>query len=344
MIKIPSLKDVLIYVFMLALACVHPHGVWAQSSPDQPANLPEQMTPIGQGYGGVIPPVAPPELGDPNYLNSLKGLLPLTPSQIHETKRALDQNQKALVAPPNGNPNSLVRSISLTLNPGEHPPLLHLFAGNVTTVVFSDVTGKPWPVTSITVGDKTSVEGQIVGNALVKGAPATQNGVDGSNVITLSPLTANAMAQNIVVTLQGLDIPVIFQIEAGDNSVDYRLDATIMKRGPLAADSYTESSAPEVGSPTMQAFIDGIPPTGATALTVSEPDVQAWYYLKQVYLRTTLSVLSPAYTERATSISGVVLYTLPAVPVILVSKGGVPSELALTGFPPMNNNQGNSNE
>jgi intracellular multiplication protein IcmK len=314
----------------------------AQQAVTQPAaSLPEQMTPIGQGYGGVIPPEAPPELSDPSFLNSLKTLVPLTPTEILMTKRQVDADQKAAVAPPDGSPSSVVRSISVTLNPGESPPLIHLFQGNVTTVVFSDVTGQPWPVTSITVGDKNSVSGQIVGNMLVKQTPQSSNGTDGSNVITLSPLTANAVDENAVVTLQGLDIPVIFQLETGALSVDYRIDTTVARRGPNAADNYVLSSSPDVGSPVLQDFIDGVPPTGATTLRTTEPDVQAWYLGGQVYLRSNLSLLSPAYSERATSISGVDLYMFPVVPVVLVDKDGTPSQIALSGFPASADPEGN---
>lgn len=320
-------------VILTMLAICLPSVATAQPIPSN--QLPEQMVPVGQGYGGVIPPEAPPDLSDPNFQASLRNLAPLTPGQIRETKRVIDQDQKAEAAPPEGMPTSTVRSITLTLQPGEQPPVLNLFQGNVTSLVFSDATGQPWPVTSVTVGDKSTVSANIAGNSLVKAvSPSAGGSVDGSNVVTMSPLTANVLAQNVVVTLQGLDIPVIGEIKAGGSKVDYRVDITIEKRGPNAADDVSFSTVGQVGSPTLQDFVDGIPPKGTTTLQSSDPSIQAWYLDGQMYLRTdSVDLLSPAYTSRATNISGVELFALPATPDIIVDRNGSPTSVTISGFP-----------
>ena len=135
-------------------------------------------------------------------------------------------------------------------------------------------------------------------------------------------------------TLKGLDIPFIGQLAAGGPNVDYRVDVTIQRRGPNAAEDVSFSSVGQVGTATLQDFVDGIPPQGTTTLHSSDPTIQAWYFQGQMYLRTnSVDLLSPAYTSRANNISGIETYALPATPDIIVDRNGQPTSVVISGFP-----------
>ena len=240
----------------------------------------------------------------------MRGLLPMTNRQIQDFKGRADQTQRA-VAQPATTPNPVSRSIVLSLKPGERPPTLRLFAGNATTLTFSDVTGSPWPVMSVTVGNPTAYQAQEAGE---KGK---------TNMVVISPLAGHAVANNLVVTLLNSPVPIIFQLETGRDTVDYRLDVSLQVRGPNAAyDIINQTSMAPTNDSTVQAFLDGTPPRGSRKVKTSSRDVEAWRLNDLVYVRTPLELMSPAYVARARNVSGTNLYTLVDSPVLLVSQDG----------------------
>src|SRR3546814_7366607 len=79
----------------------------------------------------------------------MEQLLPMNPEQIGEARRAIDRSRAASVKPLRP-VVPVSRSLDLTLQPGETPPVIRTALGNVSTLTFSDITGAPWPVLSVT--------------------------------------------------------------------------------------------------------------------------------------------------------------------------------------------------
>jgi intracellular multiplication protein IcmK len=201
----------------------------------------------------------------------------------------------------------------MTLRPGEAIPVLRTFPGNTTNLTFADATGAPWPVQTVVSGNPNAIK---VERAAPDGVP--------TNIVVVSPLQQFAFLNNLVVTLVGNPVPIIFAIETGNSGhVDFRVDVNLRGRGPNAAVEPTgiATLAPTNDS-TMQAFVDGIAPQGARRMFSSRPDVEVWRLNDVMYVRTPLELLSPAATARASHVSGVKVYSLMYAPVLILTQNG----------------------
>lgn len=202
------------------------------------------------------------------------------------------------------------RSIAVSLRSGERPPIVNVAQGWISTITFSDVTGQPWPVLAVTNGNPAAYD--------VKSSGPEGN----TNIITISTKVPH-VPSNIAITLVGAKVPILMTLDPSSNSVDYRVDAQIDARGPNASfDVISGSSLPPTNDKIMLAFLDGVPPDGAKRLETGGSEVQAWKFQDSLYVRTTKSLLSPAYISKQSNVSGVNVYVLSEAPVLLVSDGG----------------------
>jgi intracellular multiplication protein IcmK len=288
-----------------------PLAVAAEESrlPD-PIPLPAPGSPlIAIGPATALPDRA---AEDEAFRTLLRSLAPMDEAQLRTLRRLLDRQALVLAEPPSGiAPRPMTRAVSLSLRPGEEIPRLRLFPGNATSITFSDVTGAPWPIQSVTVGNPQAFA-------------ASEAGERGrTNMLVVSPLTQRIIANNIVVALAGHPAPVVIGIEAGGEEVDFRVDMTIRARGPNAAPQIVQTSAI---SPTndriVQAFLDGVPPREAVSLRTNNRDVEVWRLSGRMYVRAPFEMMSPAYEARARNVSGTNVFTLGETPVLLMSENG----------------------
>ena len=243
-----------------------------------------------------------------NFAAALRSALPLTPDQIREFRQHLDAANEATNKPVK-KVNPVSRSIDLTLAPGETPPVVRLGFGNASTITFSDATGQPWPVYSVTAGNPNAIS-------------ATSAGKQGeSNIVVVAPKSSYATS-NLVVTLVGNPVPIVMSLEDGHKDVDYRLDVKIQKRGPNASYATMSSSLPPTDDRMMIAFLDGVPPEDAKKEQTSSRDVEAWKYKDRLYVRTPYQLYSPAQLAQSTNVSGTNVYVLPEAPVLIVGHNG----------------------
>ncbi len=272
----------------------------AQTAPASAASYP--YTP------GAAPP-SPPTPADLAFEAALRETAPLSDKEIHDYRSKAINLQRMQEAPV-GNPRPSSRSVVLSLQAGEKAPSLSLAPGNATVLTFYDQTGAAWPVESVTVGNPTAYNAQEAGE---KGK---------TNMVVISPLS-NFASANLVVTLVGYPVPVLFSLQTGSGRVDYRLDVEITARGPNAHYDMTESSSLQpTNDPTVQSFIDDVAPKGAVKVTTTNSDVEAWRYKDMLYVRTTMELLSPAYIGRAHHPSGVNVFTLADAPVLMFEQDG----------------------
>jgi Protein of unknown function (DUF3625). len=260
--------------------------------------------PVGQPAPGT-----PYDPNDAAFSSALRTIAPLTPDQIRKVRRTQDEVDKAAGAPLQPIVPS-TRSIAVSLKSGERPPTIRVAPGWISTLTFSDVTGQPWPVLAVTNGNPLAYD--------VKSSGPEGN----TNIITISTKMAH-VPSNIAITLVGAKVPILMTLDPSTGDVDYRVDAQIDARGPNATfDVISGSALAPTGDSVMLAFLDGVPPDGAKRMKTGSPDVQAWSYQDQLYVRTTRSLLSPAYVAKQSNVSGVNVYVLGEAPVLLVSDGG----------------------
>lgn len=311
-------------IIVAALALAFTHGVSAQSPVDslllpspptlgQNSAVPGVVMPAPAGQIPVAPaqmPVQDPQvLRDQQFQQALQAAVPMSADQITQYRLEVEAANQARVTPlQNGVPVS--RSIRLNLSPGEASPILRVQPGVVSTMTFSDITGQPWPVMSVVTGNPGAYVAQSAG------APGQ------SNIIVISAVQAY-VPSNLVVTLLDHAVPVTISLLQGQPEVDYRVDLQVSSRGPNAQNDMALSVglAPTNDS-NMLAFLDGTPPEGARRLSTTSSDVEAWGYGQMVYVRTRGDLMSPAYINKASNVSGVNIFVLKEAPVVIVSAGG----------------------
>ncbi|MDW9479040.1 hypothetical protein GOB57_10230 [Sinorhizobium meliloti] len=280
--------------------------------------LPPATYPAGQSaqqpVGGmpIVAPMAAPsaeELNKKAFDAALQTLYPLTPEQQKIVREKGDQIDRA-VGEPLTAVSPVSRSVRVSLRSGDAPPTIKTSPGWISTITFADVTGQPWPVLSVTNGNPDAYD---VKNS---GAEGT------SNIVTISSKQAY-VPSNIAVTLLGAKVPVMITLSPSTGAVDFRVDAQIDQRGPNASyDVISSDSLPATSDSIMLGFLDGVPPSEALKLRTSDTNTQAWRYNDLLYIRTTRSLLSPAYLSKQSNVVGVNVYVLNEAPVMVMSGSG----------------------
>ncbi|MBN9287060.1 MAG: type IV secretion protein IcmK [Gammaproteobacteria bacterium] len=253
---------------------------------------------------------------DAAFNSLMTDVLPLSPDQIMKLHKFYDltlQAKATTVAPP---PNPNFTSIVVTLDPGSQPPVIRLSAGFVTSVLFVDTTGAPWPVTAYSIGDPQgfNIQWDQKGNALfIQSIKQYAHG-------------------NLAVRLWGLDTPVMITLVSGQKNVDFRVDLQVMGRGPDAKPPIVDTTLNAKVNPLMINILDGIPPRGSIKLGVSGGYGDAWFADGRVYFRTKLTVLSPAWTATVASPDGTHVYEMMQTPFILATLNGRTVDIKLSGL------------
>lgn len=241
--------------------------------------------------------------------NTLKNALPLEPGEIQSVIKRYEDTTKAVETPfGNVEPKPEVKIETISLEPSALPPTIHLAPGHVTSLTMLDATGQPWPVADVSWGGDFEIQ-----------APE-----DGGHIIRISPLGGYKVG-NMSLRLQDLTTPVTFTLKTQPDTVDYRFDARLPIPGPNALAAVIDTNyAGKAGSGELMSILDGVAPPGSDTIGVTGVDGRTSAYKAngQIYVRTPLSMLSPAWTEQATSSDGMNVYLIPETPVLLLSDQG----------------------
>ena len=242
-----------------------------------------------------------------SYEKAATGLLPLSSDQIRAFMHKLEETQSASVMPYEGQPKPQTRIATLSLDPGVEPPQINLASGYVTTITMVDATGEPWPILDVGVGGNFEVSPTQAGTHVVRIMPLTRVGVGDLSVL-----------------LKDLPTPVIFRLNSGGSDVDLRYDARIGKLGPGAKPQIISRPRLEAGDETLTLILENAPPNGAKRVKISGLDerTKAWAMGEKVYVRTPLSLLSPAWNASVASGDGTMVYEIGNAPVLLMSDNG----------------------
>lgn len=242
--------------------------------------------------------------------------MPMSPDQVVKMHQQIDLAQRAAAVPANVPPKPVSSTIMVNLAPGTTPPAVRLAQGYVTSLVFVDSTGQPWPIASFDIGNPKAVNMQWDGK---------------SNVLLMQAVTPYTMG-DMVVRLMGLPTPITLEMIAGQRVVDYRVDLHVSGIGPNTKDLPLGTNLPNSANQLLLGVLDGLAPAGSKALTVTGADSQAWMLGEKMYLRTRLTVLSPGWVGKMVSPDGMIAYELPKTSSVLVSKFGEPAEIKIEGF------------
>ena len=263
---------------------------------------------------------------------SASDAIPLSPDLIQElanryraTKRAQEEAGTELAAPLN-------RQINETFAPGSAISIIQTVKGYPTAVSFFDSTGQPWPIQWDTNSNPAAIAGGTNCNAQTNsgGPSAIAIGffvctpTKGSNVLEITPVSLSPRG-GLVVSLEGAPKPLTFLLITGGGRYDANLSIHIADRGPHAkVEVMTRPDAPDTGAPFLTGMLEGVPPADAMPLEVegvSPEGLRAWRLGRNVYLRTSYTLLSPEWTASEAE-AGTTVYAVPNTPVVLLSVNG----------------------
>lgn len=250
------------------------------------------------------------------FEGAINQIFPLTPAQLHQLKEVYQASEYAQAATAGIPPKPTATSQLVNLSPGSTPPVIRLSQGFISSLVFLDSTGAPWPISAYDLGDPAAFNIQWDKT---------------SNTIMIQAIKLYNYG-NLAIRLRGLNTPVMLTLIPGQKAVDYRVDLRIQGLGPNAKNLPTEISLPTGVSDILLNVLDGVPPAGSQRLVVSGGDARAWLLEDHMYIRTNLTILSPGWLASMTSADGTHAYEMQKSPVLLVSWHGKVMQLKVEGL------------
>lgn len=243
---------------------------------------------------------------------ALEGLLPLRPEEIRILLERFDRTQESVETPiyPPPKPLSVVETLSM--DPGAPPTVIKTAMGNITTLNFIDITGKPWPVENVSwAGDFEVMESEV---------PEDK----GNNIVRITPRNEYARG-NMSINMVHLHTPIVVSLTTDKDEVHYRFDATVPEDGPFAEVSIIDRGVTlAAGRADLSGLLQGIVPSSAQKMQISGVDgrTSVYNYNGMTYLRTPHTLLSPGWNNSVASGDGMKVYELQSTPVVLMSDKG----------------------
>lgn len=265
------------------------------------------------------------ETNNEQAFNALKqSSFPLTPNQILDLKRRFNKVERAKSIEQDVPPKPTSSAIVVDLEPGSTPPVIRLSSGFISSLVFVDVTGAPWPIKAYDIGDPQSFSVQWQPQKDIKDATGLGN--------TLL-IQSNVMYKqgNLAVMLKGLNTPIMVTLVPGQKAVDYRVDIQVPKHGPYA--TYSEGRLPNSTSNDLVSVLNHIAPSGSKSLEVKGGRAEAWVKDSKLFIRTPYHIISPSWYSTMSSSDGTVrAYSLQPASVVLALDHGKTITLNIGGL------------
>ena len=243
-------------------------------------------------------------LAERSFQELLKKMMPLTPEQIRRLRTKQERVDVASKGPVGIPPKPVAISHFVSLAPGDKLPVIRMQQGFVSSLVFVDSTGAPWPIELYSLGDTNlfNVSWDKKSNILL---------VQANNKFDYG---------NLAVKLVGQNTPVMLTLTPGQREVDYRADLRIQGVGPNALPIDVSDGLPSKANDLLLTILNGVPPQNAKTLHVSGGNAQAWLINSKIYLRTRMTLVSPGWLSSMSSPDGMNVYEVVRAPVLLVSK------------------------
>ncbi|KXS55108.1 MAG: intracellular multiplication protein IcmK [Marinobacter sp. T13-3] len=221
-------------------------------------------------------------------------LFPLTPEERVRIRERQLKDQNATYKPLR-DVKPLRELISISGN-ADTIPEVYVTPDYPTSVVFSDITGKPWPI-------------QFIGQTGTLANVVQPEGSDNAMVLMAKN---GAGKKSVTVFLKGLSLPITLTVTGRNNDYHALKHIRITERGPNSSWSRTAQSGSRGSAPDLdptEGAEDGsldevlnklaykVTPEGYQKLQSSDPRVDAWISKsnnKYMYVRTDYTVVAPA--------------------------------------------------
>lgn len=284
--------------------------------PEQQQNINAALVQSAVKEGSLSPDQESEIIENKAFDDVSRQLFPLTTEQVLRLKQMRDSHEFAQAAPAGTPPKPTATSQFVNLSPGSTPPVIRLAQGFVSSLVFLDSTGAPWPISAYDLGSPSAfnIQWDKTSNTLMIQAMKLYN------------------YGNLAVRLRGLNTPVMLTLIPGQKAVDYRVDLRVQGYGPNAKNLPMEEGLPPSANDLLLHVLDGVPPAGSQRLVVSGGDARAWLSNEKMYVRTSLTVISPGWLASMTSADGTHAYEMQKSPILLVSWHGKVIQLKVEGL------------
>lgn len=262
-------------------------------------------------------PITPQSKHNPVFKRVIRKQFPLSNEQIIALHRKYKGVQRAVSSPPFAPPKPLVSSKVVNLAPGVIPPVIRLATGYVSSIVFVDETGSPWPIQAYDLGDPAAFNVQW----------------DSTSHIMMIQGVKSYATGNMAVLLAGKHTPVMLTIVNDQRVVDYRLELRVEGMGPNAQKSMISANKfPRDNDRLLLDLLQGVVPPGSQPLSIEGNLAKAWLFNGKMLLRTRLNVLSPPWQSTMKSDDGTKVYVMSKSPMVLASDAGEVVSLKVEGL------------
>lgn len=280
----------------------------------------------GPVVGAVGAPMAPTNLpplpggaisAAPDFEAIMGQTLGLTPEQIRNLRRQLEERKKAASETPTTPPKPVTSSVQASASPGSVAPVIRLFTGFSSAITFVDSTGALWPIENYSVGNSGAFEVKRMDG-------------DAGSMLTVIPLGSYAQG-NMIVYLKGLSAPIAVSFIAGQREVDFRTDVRVQGLGPNAQVSV--GGLPASANNALLSLLEGVAPSGAKELRLSGGQGKAWLAKNgRMFLRTSNSVISPGWIGSMRSPDGTNVYEMMPANSIRILREGQIQTIGIEGW------------
>ena len=238
------------------------------------------------------------------FEEALRRAFPMTPDMVRRYREIFEENERAIREIPE--PKPLVEAEIVMLEPGDPPPSLRVSPGIASVIGFFDAFGNPWAIRQHVVGNGDDYRIVDLG--------------EGTNSLAISPAVRVGWT-NLVVVLEDEPLPVVARVIVDRKSAHFRHEIRVLRRRALE-DSRGRGSSPKPKD-YIRFALDGFGlPDDAARVPVRGAQASAWLIGDDLYVRSAHTLVSPPWTETASSPDGVHAYRLSASPVLLFSIGG----------------------
>lgn len=258
------------------------------------------------------------------FSKAKSSMFPLSEKQILEIRKNFNSREKAKSVVEDVPPKPTSSALVVNMEPGATPPVIRLSSGFISSLVFLDVTGAPWPIKAYDIGDPQAFSVQWEPQKDIKDSTGMGN--------TLL-IQSNVMYKqgNLAVILKGLNTPVMLTLVPGQKEVDYRVDIQVPKHGPYA--TYSGGKLPTQASSDLVSVLNHIAPSGAKSLDVKGGRAEAWKKGDRLLVRTAYQIISPSWYSTMSSSDGTIrAYSLPHASVVLALDHGKTISLNIGGL------------
>ncbi len=250
-------------------------------------------------------------------------LFPLSGDQIKSLRREFNSTQRASSFTQDVPSRPTSTSMVVDLSPGATPPIIRLGQGFVSSIIFLDSTGQPWPIKGYDIGNPTAFN--II-------QPTAGGAKKGGNTLLIQSSTMYKQA-NLAVILQGLNTPIMITLLPGQRAVDYRVDMQIPRSGPNATIGANQSLPGTIDS-VMLDIVNHVIPKDSKKIKVNGAEAEAWIYKYKLYIRTTLTLISPGWTSKLAGADGTIFVYEISNPIsrVILLDGGKMKHATLEGI------------